>query len=317
MSWGNSWQKSNRDSKNSKASAYHKGDKKFGAKSRSHGNSGEGDSEVRAKKALGQHFLVDLSVADRIADIFPTNLDAVLEIGPGMGVLTQRLLPHFGEKLGCAEIDKESVKYLANQTWAKDLYVVEGDFLMMKEADWISPRNKERMAAAKMDLQSAKLGVIGNFPYNISTQIVFKVIESEMEVAMFGGMFQKEVAVRLCAGHGNKDYGITSVLLQAYYDCTYLFDVAASCFNPPPNVVSGVMVATRKEAPLGVEYKELKKVVKMAFGQRRKTLSNALRPLAGEKVGFVVPEVWASKRAEQLSVADFIELTAIWEGWGN
>lgn len=313
MSWGNSWQKSNRDSKKNKASAYHN-DKKFGGKGGR--NYGE-DSEVRAKKALGQHFLVDLSVADRIADIFPNDLDAVLEIGPGMGVLTKRLMPTFGLRLGCAEIDKESVKYLAEQEWAKGLYVVEGDFLVMDEALWVSPENKEKWEAGGKELASMKVGVIGNFPYNISTQIVFKVIETDLQVEMFGGMFQKEVAVRLCAGHGNKDYGITSVLLQAYYDCSYLFDVGPECFNPPPNVVSGVMVAKRKGGELGVSYAQLKKVVKMAFGQRRKTMLNALRPLAGEKVGFVVPEKWAGKRAEQLSVDEFVELAKIWDAWGK
>lgn len=313
MSWGNSWQNSNRDSKKNKAGAYHK-DKKFGGKGGR--NQGE-DSEVRAKKALGQHFLVDLSVADKIADIFPSDLDAVLEIGPGMGVLTKRLLPTFGERLGCAEIDKESVKYLADQEWAKGLYVVEGDFLVMNEALWISPENTEKLRGEGKELHAMKVGVIGNFPYNISTQIVFKVIETELQVQMFGGMFQKEVAVRLCAGHGNKDYGITSVLLQAYFDCDYLFDVGPECFNPPPNVVSGVMVARRKNTELGVSYDQLKKVVKMAFGQRRKTMLNALRPLAGEKVGFAVPEQWAGKRAEQLSVDEFVELAKIWAAWGK
>jgi len=272
---------------------------------------GSGDDEVSAKKGLGQHFLIDLSVADAIGDILPNNLDAVLEIGPGMGVLTQRLLPRFQEKLLCVELDRESVSYLGKQDWAKGLSVKYGDFLQLEFHDWIGVANN----TAKNKLECGNglsLAVIGNYPYNISTQIVFKVLECGYPVTYMAGMFQKEVAVRLCAGPGNKDYGITSVLLQAYYDCKYLFDVADICFQPPPKVTSGVMIAKRKDVIPTINYDALKKVVKLAFGQRRKTLGNALKQLKGEKNGFELDDRFTSKRAEQLSVEDFIEITDTW-----
>ena len=267
--------------------------------------------EVSAKKGLGQHFLIDLSVADAIGDILPDNLDAVLEIGPGMGVLTKRLFPRYQDKLLCVELDRESVEYLGKQEWAKGLSVKYGDFLRLDFFEWISDKNvlvKDKFEKGT----ELSLAVIGNYPYNISTQIVFKVLECGNPVAYMGGMFQKEVAVRLCAGPGNKDYGITSVLLQAYYDCKYLFDVADICFQPPPKVTSGVMIAKRKDEIPTIQYEALKKVVKLAFGQRRKTLGNALKPLKGEKNQFELAEKFASKRAEQLSVEEFIEITETW-----
>ncbi len=232
---------------------------------------GSGDVEVSAKKGLGQHFLVDLSVADAIGNILPDTLDAVLEIGPGMGVLTKRLLPRYHDKLLCIELDRESVEYLGRQEWAQGLSVKYGDFLQLDFIDWIGDNN---VAGQRLHVEGngLSLAVIGNYPYNISTQIVFKILECGYPVAYVAGMFQKEVAVRLCAGPGNKDYGITSVLLQAYYDCKYLFDVADICFQPPPKVTSGVMVARRKDEIPAVNYDALKKVVKLAFGQRRKTL---------------------------------------------
>jgi 16S rRNA (adenine1518-N6/adenine1519-N6)-dimethyltransferase len=251
-------------------------------------------------------------VADAIAGILPHDLDAVLEIGPGMGVLTKRIMPRFAEKLLCVELDKESVVYLSQQEWSKELSVIHGDFLQLPWQQWIGEAN----AAAKDKVRKGEtlgLGVIGNYPYNISTQIVFKVLECGMPVAYMAGMFQKEVAVRLCAGPGNKDYGITSVLLQTYYDCKYLFDVADHCFQPPPKVTSGVMVAVRKSVEPSVNYESLKKVVKMAFGQRRKTLGNALKPLQGEKNKFSLPQEFTGKRAEQLSVEDFLQITNFWD----
>jgi len=274
----------------------------------------ENRGDVFAKKALGQHFLIDLSVADAISEILPDKLDAVVEIGPGMGVLTKRLLPRFGNRLHCIELDKESVSYLSHQEWSKQLDVTGGDFLTFSWREWIGNSNSQ--AKQKLDQEeSIELAVIGNYPYNISTQIVFKVLECGLPVSCMAGMFQKEVAVRLCAGSGNKDYGITSVLLQAYYDCTYLFDVADSCFNPPPKVTSGVMVAVRKTEVPKVNYDSLKKVVKMAFGQRRKTLGNALKPLQGEKNNFKLPGEFSGKRAEQLSVDDFLQITNLWDSF--
>ncbi|MFN5888942.1 MAG: 16S rRNA (adenine(1518)-N(6)/adenine(1519)-N(6))-dimethyltransferase RsmA [Bacteroidota bacterium] len=268
-------------------------------------------SEVSAKKGLGQHFLVDLSVADAIGEILPDNLDAVLEVGPGMGVLTRRLLPRYSTKLLCVELDRESVEYLSKQDWAAGLSVKYGDFLQLDFSQWIGSENT--IASAKYANGDPLLvAVIGNYPYNISTQIVFKVLECGYPIAYMAGMFQKEVAVRLCAGPGKKDYGITSVLLQAYYDCEYLFDVADVCFQPPPKVTSGVMVAKRKSELPMVDYELFKKVVKLAFSQRRKTLGNALKPLQGEKNSFQLMEKFSAKRAEQLSVEDFIEITNTW-----
>ncbi len=269
------------------------------------------DREVSAKKGLGQHFLIDMGVADAIGDILPTELDAVLEIGPGMGVLTQRLYPRFGERLLCVELDRESVEYLHRQAWGKGLSVKYGDFLQLEFGDWIGESNLE----AKRKLAEGSIldvAVIGNYPYNISTQIVFKVLECGSPVSYMAGMFQKEVAVRLCAGPGKKDYGITSVLLQTYYDCTYLFDVADVCFQPPPKVTSGVMVAKRKSVIPSIDYEALKKVVKLAFGQRRKTLGNALKPLQGERNGFRLAPKYLGLRAEQLGVEDFIRITEDW-----
>lgn len=269
------------------------------------------DREVSAKKGLGQHFLIDMGVADAIGEILPTELDAVLEIGPGMGVLTQRLFPRFGERLLCVELDRESVEYLHRQAWGKGLSVKYGDFLQLEFGDWIGDSNLE----AKRKLAEGSIldiAVIGNYPYNISTQIVFKVLECGSPVSYMAGMFQKEVAVRLCAGPGKKDYGITSVLLQTYYDCTYLFDVADVCFQPPPKVTSGVMVAKRKSVIPSIDYEALKKVVKLAFGQRRKTLGNALKPLQGERNGFRLTAKYLGLRAEQLGVEDFIRITEDW-----
>ena len=269
------------------------------------------DREVSAKKGLGQHFLIDMGVADAIGDILPMELDAVLEIGPGMGVLTQRLFPRFGERLLCVELDRESVEYLHRQAWGKGLSVKYGDFLQLEFGDWIGESNLE----AKRKLAEGSIldvAVIGNYPYNISTQIVFKVLECGSPISYMAGMFQKEVAVRLCAGPGKKDYGITSVLLQTYYDCTYLFDVADVCFQPPPKVTSGVMVAKRKSVIPSIDYEALKKVVKLAFGQRRKTLGNALKPLQGEKNSFQLAPKYLGLRAEQLGVEDFIQITEDW-----
>lgn len=253
------------------------------------------DSEkVRAKKHLGQHFLNDKSIAERIAAIADnTKLDRLIEIGPGMGILTQPLYQRWGEKLLCVEVDEESVKFLQKQAWATDLKVVKADFLKMPYQDLFTEGNN---------------GVIGNFPYNISTQIAFKVLESPLNVEFFGGMFQREVARRFCAEHGNKEYGVTSVLLQAYYHCQYVFTVNEGSFQPPPKVKSGVMACTRRQDTPVCGYRNLAMIVKTAFNQRRKTLSNALKPVISSVSGFELPEGWAGKRAEQLSVDDFIYL---------
>lgn len=256
-------------------------------------------SRVTPKKQLGQHFLTDPGIARRIADSAEgLSLDRLVEIGPGMGILTKPLLETWGNRLVCVEIDRESVTWLSRQEWAKDLHVVEGDFLRLPHEELFVQGNN---------------GVIGNYPYNISTQIAFRILESPLPVLFFGGMFQREVARRFCAPHGNKEYGVTSVLLQAYYDCRYLFTVNEGSFNPPPAVKSGVMACVRKEVPPACTYKSLALVVKTAFNQRRKTLSNSLKPLLSSRLAFTLPDGMNSLRAEQLSVEDFVRLAVLWE----
>ena len=254
--------------------------------------------KVQAKKQLGQHFLTDKGIAKKIGSLVSSEVDCVIEIGPGMGVMTQSLYKTWGQKLACIEIDAESVEYLSRQEWAQGLQVIKGDFLILKDDQWPAGN---------------KVGVVGNFPYNISTQIVFRMLESDRNVTHFAGMFQKEVAKRFCAPEGNKEYGVTSVLLQAYYDCSYEFTVNEGSFNPPPKVKSGVISCYKKSEMPSCSYKNLKTVVKLAFGQRRKTLSNALKSLTSSNAQFVIPSAWVGKRAEQLTVNEFIELTKIFE----
>lgn len=255
--------------------------------------------KVTAKKHLGQHFLNDKNITEKIAHILgDAQYDKVLEIGPGMGILTQFLLPVWAEKLECIEIDGESVNYLKKAPWAANLKITQGDFLHLPD---------EKLFTGQA------MAVIGNYPYNISTQIAFRVMEQADKVLFFGGMFQKEVAKRFCAEHGNKEYGITSVMLQALYDCKYEFTVNEGAFSPPPKVKSGVISCTRKAQPLPCSYRNLLVVVKTAFSQRRKTLSNALKPLLSSRPDFKLPAEWQSQRAEQLSVQDFVRLTEIWE----
>lgn len=254
--------------------------------------------DVHAKKGLGQHFLNDLGIAERIAGLVDDGIEHVVEIGPGMGVMTKFLFSRFGERLMCAEIDDESVEYLAKQSWAKGLKVWQGDFLQAPAEDWVKP--------------NCRMAIVGNYPYNISTQIVFKMLECGVRVEQFTGMFQKEVAERLAAGEGNKDYGITSVLLQAYYECKYEFTVHEGSFNPPPRVKSGVIdCRLRKELP-NCDYTALKLVVKTAFSQRRKTLGNALKPLTSSREGFVLPDDFLGMRAEQIAVKDYVMLAQMW-----
>lgn len=257
-----------------------------------------GKGDVHAKKALGQHFLNDESIAQRIADLVDEGMEHVVEIGPGMGVMTKYLYPRFGERLLCLEIDGESVEYLAKQGWAEGMQVWHGDFLQAKNEVWVKP--------------GKKMALVGNYPYNISTQIVFQMLECGVMVSQFAGMFQKEVAERLTAGEGNKDYGITSVLLQAYYDCKYEFTVHEGSFNPPPKVKSGVIDCRLKAELPTCDYGALKLIVKTAFAQRRKTLGNALKSLTASRPGFELPEGWAQKRAEQLSVEAYLFLADCW-----
>lgn len=253
-------------------------------------------SEVRAKKALGQHFLVDLNIAQKICNSLSGGTAgepaAVLEVGCGMGVLTRYLLQRQDITTYGAEIDTESVEYLHAHYPEFTPRLMSGDFL-------------------KMDLRTLFPGgvrVIGNFPYNISSQIFFKVLEARDLIPECVGMIQKEVAVRLAEPPGSKEYGILSVLLQAWYDIEYLFTVNETVFNPPPKVKSAVIRLRRNGVErLDCDETLFVRVVKASFNQRRKMIRNSLKAVFGNFGGAEHP--FFSKRAEQLSVADFVELT--------
>ena len=292
--------------------------------------------EVRAKKALGQHFLTDQKVARAIVDALfgkgtgtgvqtasaslrplpsasPTGPSLlcgrgwpqvctpvpvpfpVLEVGPGMGVLTQFLLEREDIDLRLIEIDSESVEYLLTHFQGMQGRLMEGDFLQLK-LEKLFPE---------------KFAIIGNFPYNISSQIFFKVLDYKDSIPEVVGMVQKEVAERIAEKPGTKTYGILSVLLQAWYDIEYLFTVGSGCFAPPPKVESAVIRLTRNSrTSLGCDEALFKTVVKTAFGQRRKMMRNPLKPLAlarGKADVLALPVF--SQRPEQLSVEDFVALT--------
>ena len=247
---------------------------------------------VRAKKHLGQHFLNDASIARDIAECLTGHggYKRLLEIGPGTGVLTQHLLNDTRFDLYVAEIDTESVDYLKKNYTQLAGKIIEGDFLQM---DLNAFNNGQ------------PIGIVGNFPYNISSQILFKVYDDKHLVTECAGMFQKEVAKRIASPPGNKDYGILSVLLQAYYDIEYLFDVPPHVFTPPPKVDSGVIRLVRNNVKkLDCDEKLFKTVVKLAFNQRRNMLRNGLSSLAKGREHRLF-----TQRAEQLSVAEFVEIT--------
>jgi 16S rRNA (adenine1518-N6/adenine1519-N6)-dimethyltransferase len=250
-------------------------------------------NQVKAKKHLGQHFLTDESIAKQIADTLTLNgYKTVLEIGPGMGVLTKYLLEKELETY-VIEIDTESVDYLNSHYPKLEGKVISKDFLKY---------NINEVFEGK------PFAIIGNFPYNISTQIVFKCLEMRNQVPEFSGMFQKEVAERICSKKGSKVYGILSVLAQAFYDVAYLFTVEPEVFNPPPKVKSGVMRMIRKENyTLPCEEKLFFSIVKIAFQQRRKTLRNSLKSF-GLSDNLKEDSIF-DLRPEQLSVEQFIELT--------
>ena len=251
------------------------------------------DAGVAAKKHLGQHFLKDPGVSRRIAGLLSEDPAAqILEVGPGTGALTQPLIDRFGQKVHVVEVDAESVAHLREADWIHDDHIHAADLL--------------RSTPDQLGL-TGSFAVAGNFPYNISSQILFKVLDWRDRVPECVGMFQKEVADRVCAAHGNKTYGILSVLLQVYYTCENMFDVGPEAFLPPPKVQSGVirLVRTPERDP-DVEYDTLRRVVKAGFGQRRKTLRNALR--SGGFDAATIPEEWVGQRAEQLSPDDFVAL---------
>ena len=252
--------------------------------------------KVRAKKSLGQHFLTDLSIAKRIAHTLDDFKHLpVLEVGPGMGVLTQFLL-EMGLDLTVVELDSESVNYLEAAYPQLHGRIIGEDFL-------------------KMDLKrlygDAPFCIIGNYPYNISTQIFFKVLDYRDQVLCCSGMLQREVAQRIAEPPGTKAYGILSVLLQAWYDIDYLFTVDEHVFDPPPKVKSGVIRLTRNQVTdLGVDERMFKRVVKAAFGQRRKMLRSSLKPIFADRPELMERDVFR-QRPEQLGVEDFIALTRL------
>jgi len=257
---------------------------------------------VKAKKHLGQHFLTDKKIAKKIADtLISKTYTEVLEIGPGMGVLTKYLLDNTNYTTSVIEIDGESVTYLKEHY--KDL-ATKGNWRIFQEN------------FLKVNLQEIypkkQFAIIGNFPYNISTQIVFKTLANKEYIPEFAGMFQKEVAERIAEKAGSKKYGILSVLTQAFYKVEYLFTVPPEVFNPPPKVESGVLRLTRKkDYSLPVEEKLFYQVVKTAFNQRRKMLRKSLRSLnISEELR---QDVFLTKRPEQLSVEEFIHLTKLIE----
>lgn len=253
------------------------------------------NGKVRPKKALGQHFLTDESVSRRIADTLSAYVGTpVVEVGPGMGMLTKYLIAD-GHDVTVVEIDGESIDYLhENFPQLQGERIIDGDFLQMNLADKMGGK---------------PFCVIGNYPYNISSQIFFKVLDYKDMIPCCSGMLQREVAERLAAGPGTKARGILSVLLQAWYDVKYLFTVDEHVFNPPPKVKSGVVRLTRNGVTdLGCDSARFKAVVKATFGQRRKTIRNSIKPLLPP--GAPMPESpLLAMRPEQLTVAQFVELT--------
>jgi len=251
-------------------------------------------SIVRPKKHLGQHFLNDKNAAQRIVDALTPSLGfkQVLEVGPGMGVLSDFLLQNDQYETFLIDVDEESIEFLKGQYPQLEHRLIHGDFLTLDFSQYFEDQ----------------LAIIGNFPYNISSQILFKILAERHRVVEMVGMFQKEVAERCVAKPGSKEYGILSVFLQAYYQVSYLFTVKAGAFNPPPKVLSGVMRMVRNErTSLSCDEKLFWRVVKASFNQRRKTLRNSLSS--------VIPKDRMSDnplyelRAERLSVADFETLT--------
>jgi len=247
-------------------------------------------SPVKAKKHLGQHFLTDLNIAQKIVNALPQDGLTILEIGPGTGVLTQYMIEK--DNFTAFDIDQESIEFLKEKYPQYAHKIHFQDFL---EAD------------LKPFASQGNFKVIGNFPYNISTQIMFKVLEHRSDVSALVGMFQKEVAVRIAEKPGSKAYGILSVMLQAFYKIEYLFTVSEHVFNPPPKVKSAVIRLTRNTTDkLNCDEDLFFKVVKASFNQRRKTVRNSVKVLSGNAA---VNSIYLDKRAEQLSVADFVALT--------
>ena len=251
-------------------------------------------SSVRAKKHLGQHFLTDKNIASKIVESLKPagRYSQVLEVGPGMGILSDFLLQKEEYETFLIDLDSESIQFLERKYPQLGERLINGDFLRLDFKE----------------VFEGKLGIIGNFPYNISSQIIFKILDNRDIIPEMVGMFQKEVAERCSAKPGTKEYGILTVLINAYYKVEYLFTVKAGVFNPPPKVLSAVIRLTRNEVEaLDCDEKLFWQVVKAGFNQRRKTLRNALSSLINkEKMG---DDPMLDLRAERLTVGDFVSLT--------
>lgn len=248
---------------------------------------------VQPNKGYGQHFLKDSSVVERTISYLRKghSCNKILEIGPGTGALTKSLLLQFGDQVSCVEIDSRCVEYLETHLPELKGRILLQDFLKVNLKDMLAPQTT----------------VTGNFPYNISSQIVFRILEYREHIPLMIGMFQKEVAERIAAKHGNKEYGILSVLTQVMYDTDVLFDIPPSAFNPPPKVMSSVLRLRRKpELPVGLDIALLSRLVKAGFNQRRKMLRNAL---SGVVPAEMLTDPFFQQRAEQLSVHEFVELS--------
>ncbi len=246
------------------------------------------------RKSFGQHFLKSGQTAEEIVNSLncPQEIQQILEIGPGHGILTQFLTQLEGKTIFVSEIDQRIIQFLKSDLQFPESRILEGDFLHIPVENYMR----------------GNFAVIGNFPYNISSQILFKVLSLKEQVPLVLGMFQREMAQRVTAKHGNKEYGVITVLVQAYYDVTYLLELAPDAFDPPPKVFSAVIRLTRKKEDPGCSEQMLRQVVKTAFNQRRKKLSNALASLHGGAEG-LMQHAFGNLRAEQLSVDDFIALT--------
>lgn len=247
---------------------------------------------IRLKKSLGQHFLKDEEISKKIfEEIKKLDNKIIIEIGPGDGALTKYLYPFFKEKLCLVEIDSDMIKILKKRFPDLSSNIVKADFLKFN----LENQFKE------------KINIVGNFPYNISTQIFYKILENKDKINNIICMIQKEVAQRISASPGSKAYGIPSVLIQAFYDVEYLFEVPPEAFLPPPKVTSAVIRLKRNlRTKLRCDEKKFKNIVKLAFNQRRKTLRNALKSILPKNKDFNLPIL--NKRAEELSVKDFEEL---------
>jgi 16S rRNA (adenine1518-N6/adenine1519-N6)-dimethyltransferase len=278
-------------SNNSKTAKHEANQKLFNSRK---SNKNTDKSFVKAKKHLGQHFLIDKNISRKIAEQFKNheNCNKVLEIGPGTGALTTFLLEKEKNDIWVIEVDRDSIAYLKQNFPKLEGKIIEQDFLKIKP---------------ELLFGEEKFAVVGNFPYNISSQILFKCVEHRNQIPEIMGMFQKEVAVRVAEKPGSKAYGIISVLLQTFYDITYCFTVDENAFNPPPKVKSGVIRLTRnKRKTLPCDEKLFIQIVKTCFNQRRKMIRNTIKQFIGEEH---FEHRFLTERPEKLSVDDFIEFT--------